>query len=241
MNGIVNHIFYNYKSSTQAQILSNIKAFYISNGMIIDPKAYSPRILDDDGEEIEEVDNTYFLSKDEIRLGLGECQKFLKAFALCELSSGLSKVDITQLTVRKFREGYDPKYKICKIEFIRQKMKNKPKKAHVKHHTYISTEACEAIIDYLEYRMGYGIDYDDLSNNIKKQYIYSEDDALFCRPEPRNEFLKYVADGEYTRMYEVKNKSGVKGRRVKKKQISPDTRFRKFEPKELDRFFEDAS
>ncbi len=84
-------------------------------------------------------------TKDDIRKILNVCDPLERALVLVGVSSGLSAVDISNLRVSDFVDGYDPKTGITTLHLVR-------KKKNYEFYTFLSPEASKAIQDYLNWR-----------------------------------------------------------------------------------------
>jgi hypothetical protein len=62
-------------------------------------------------------------TKSDLQAGLKVCEPLEKALILVGVSSGLSKDEIIRLTVKQFKDGYDPETKITTLPLRRQKVK----------------------------------------------------------------------------------------------------------------------
>lgn len=226
LNGFIRYLDDDgYSYGSQSQIIGFVKAFYRSNEIFFDESSYRPKKPDPNAPQ---SDNKFFLKKKHIRKCLNAVNYlFLRAMVYTALSSGLSKVDLYKLTVGQYNQGYDSELKICHLKIKRQK----PTHTYI-HNTFISSEGCEAIKQYLDFRNGSDKFYDELTDIEKKQYIYSDDDYLFCKPSPNNAFLNYVD----------KNGDGYTGDVINgKKKIRADLKYRKFKDNDTDKYFQEVS
>jgi integrase len=60
-------------------------------------------------------------TKDDIRVVLQHCDPLERALVLVGCSSGLSAIDIINLKIKDFKDGYDPKTEITTLSLIRRK------------------------------------------------------------------------------------------------------------------------
>ncbi|WP_406671327.1 site-specific integrase [Methanolobus sp. ZRKC4] len=84
-------------------------------------------------------------SKEDIRKALDHASIRNRAIILCGLSSGMGAAEISSLTLKSFYEGYDENTGITTFDMRR-------KKVATDFITFISPEASEAILKYLEWR-----------------------------------------------------------------------------------------
>src|SRR5690606_21416320 len=96
-----------------------------------------------------------------------------KAIMLTELSSGLGAEEVCELTIRQFKEGYDPHTEITTLDLRRGK-------TGVDYITFLSPEASRAVWEYLKFRDKKS-KYNDVKRvkQLEKQYVYSDDGYLF--------------------------------------------------------------
>jgi hypothetical protein len=91
------------------------------------------------------------------------------------VSSGLSTNEIIQLTVKQFKDGYDPETKITTLPLRRAKVK-------FDFITFLSPEASQSVWDYLDYRNRKTKDNREKRiSQLEKQKVFSESDFLFCK------------------------------------------------------------
>ena len=90
-------------------------------------------------------DNLKHSNKDEIRKGAHVANLRDRAIVLCGLSSGMAAQELSSLTLQAFHDGYDEETGITTFDMRRQKV-------GVDFITFISPEASQAVIKYLEWR-----------------------------------------------------------------------------------------
>jgi len=134
-------------------------------------------------------------TKDDIRKILNVCDPLERALVFVGLSSGLSVIDISNLKVSDFIDGYDPKTGITTLHLIR-------KKKNYEFYTFSSPEASNAVQDYLDWR-----NREPSSKGVireeqrKKQHVTTKDGYLFITRTVPPEYLtaKKVKDKEELR------------------------------------------
>lgn len=142
-------------------------------------------------------------TKDDIRTMLQFCDPLERALMLVGVSSGLSAVDIANLRVKYFLEGYDPKTEITTLHLIRQKM-------DYEFYTFLSPEASKAVKDYLDYRGRTTKDEGrKRDNQLEKQHVTTKDGYLFVRRAIPDEYLKLKKEKEREELRKLDEKSIV--------------------------------
>jgi integrase len=111
--------------------------------------------------------------KEEIREILKFADSMEKAIMLVGCSSGLSAVDITNLKIGDFYQGYDHDTEVTTFHIIRQK-------TGIEFYTFLTPEASRAVLEYLKWRNNY--------NEITK--VVSEDGYLFIKKYILPEYLQ---------------------------------------------------
>lgn len=126
-------------------------------------------------------------TKEDLQDVLNACGLLEKAIVLTGVSSGLSDVDIVNLKISNFKNGYDPVNKIASLRLTRGKL---GETADV-FITFLSPEATKAINEYLtkhrdrEPKTNFQRDRDRLD----KQKVVSDDGYLFIKKHIRNSYL----------------------------------------------------
>jgi site-specific recombinase XerD len=129
-------------------------------------------------------------SKEDLQEALKVCNPLEKSVLLVGVSSGLSAVDITKLTVKQFRDGYDKDTKITTLSIRRTKTKTD-------FVTFLSPECSQAVQDYLNYRNRIGkTKWDNKHSQAEKQKVYNNDNYLFCLQNVPNIYLKSKNENE---------------------------------------------
>lgn len=150
-------------------------------------------------------------SKSDIQTILKICDPLEKAIILMGISSGLSSDEIRHLKVGNFKDGYDSKTKITALKLRRRKNK-------VDFVTFLTPEAGQAVIDYLEFRERKS-DSTDVrkQKQLQKQHVYSNDDYLFIgRTQPnewfenKDESLRKFERNSFLKLYRMLNEKARK-------------------------------
>lgn len=134
-------------------------------------------------------------TKDDIRKILSVGDRLERALVLVGVSSGLSVIDISNLRVRDFVDGYDPKTGITTLHLIR-------KKKNYEFYTFLSPESSKAVQDYLDWRNRKpdhkGVQREE---QLEKQHVTTNDGYLFVTRTVHPEYLtaKNVKDKEELR------------------------------------------
>jgi len=130
--------------------------------------------------------------KDDIRKILNVCDPLERALVLVGVSSGLSVIDISNLKVSDFIDGYDLKTGITTLHLIR-------KKKNYEFYTFLSPEASTAVQDYLDWRNRKPSCKGAIKEEQrKKQHVTTKDGYLFITRTVPPEYLtaKKVKDKE---------------------------------------------
>lgn len=125
--------------------------------------------------------------KDLIRAVLRVTDPLERAMVLVGVSSGLSAIDIADLRIHHFAEGYDETTGITTIHFIRTK-------TQTEFYTFLTPEASEAVHQYLEYRKRSPKIEDNKNgkrraDQLEKQRIVSDDGYLFVLRNVPDEYF----------------------------------------------------
>jgi integrase len=162
---------------TIQKILSAIRSFYASYDIDI------PKLSKTEHTVAIKEENIAIPTKSDIQEVLKVCDPLEKALILVGVSSGLSTNEIIRLTVKQFKDGYDPETKITTLSLRRQKVK-------FDFVTFLSPEASTAVWDYLDYRNRKTKDSRQRRiNQLEKQRVFSDSDFLFCRTNISKNFL----------------------------------------------------
>ena len=156
--------------------ISFYKSFDIDVPKLNRRKGYAPKPTEK---------NTYFLNKEQIRGALKFCDIRNKAIILTMSSSGLSQVDLLDLKVGQFQDGYDEKTGITTLRIRRKKTK-------YDFITFISPEASDVINDYLEWRNREPKrkSHTDIMRGYEKRRVRSDNDYLFIKSQISDDYLK---------------------------------------------------
>ena len=123
-------------------------------------------------------------TKEDIQAILRIADPLERALILIGISSGLSAIDIANLRVGDFIDGYDQKTGITTIHIIRQKM-------NYEFYTFLSPEASQAVHDYLDYRAREGkSDEPHRRDQLEKQRVRGKDGYLFVSRSVPAAYLK---------------------------------------------------
>lgn len=142
-------------------------------------------------------------TKNDLAETLNACEnKLERAIILTGISSGLSSVDIRDLKVKTFKEGYDPETEITTLKLRRSK-------TNVDFITFLTPEASRAIWEYIKYRSRtINADHKKRKAQLDKQRIYSDDNYLFVlkRIDPKylenkDEELRRLNRNTYMEIY----------------------------------------
>lgn len=122
--------------------------------------------------------------KELIRAVLRVSDLLERAVVLVGISSGLSAIDIADLRIHHFKEGYDEKTGITTIHIVRTK-------TQYEFYTCLTPEASQAVKEYLEYRQRTAKIEDNKNgkrraDRLSKQKIINDDGYLFvlrCVPD----------------------------------------------------------
>jgi integrase len=124
---------------TVRNYMSAIKSFY-QNFDIVLPK------ISKTGEKAQPLKKHKDIpTKEDIFEVLRVCDPIEKAVLLVGVSSGLSSNEISNLQIKEFKRGYDPKTEITTLDLRREK-------EDYDFVTFISPEASKAVLEYLNYR-----------------------------------------------------------------------------------------
>lgn len=164
--------------------VSAVKSFYTSFEIDI-PK------LQKSGKTVSvKEENVPIPMKSDLQEALKTCDVMEKALLLVGVSSGLSSNEIIKLTVKQFKDGYDPETQITTLSLRRQKVK-------FDFITFLSPEASQAVQDYLNYRnRNAKSGKEERYHQLEKQKVFSENDCLFCKQHISDTFLKTRNDKE---------------------------------------------
>lgn len=166
---------------TIKRMLAGVKSFYEFGHQIEIPKLGKDQAVQGRVKE----ENKEIPSREDIIKALKMCDKREKAIVLGLSSSGLDRQDFTTLTIKQFEEGFDSETGITTLEMRRGKTGND-------FITFFSSEATEAIQDYLEWRNRPEpkTSHKDISISWKKHRVYTDSDYLFCDKFISDEFLE---------------------------------------------------
>ncbi len=122
-------------------------------------------------------------NKDDIRIILTVCDPLERALVLVGVSSGLSAVDISNLRVSDFVDGYDPQTGITTLHLVR-------KKKNYEFYTFLSPEASKAIQDYLNWR-NRELNHKSVvkEKQLEKQHVTTKEGYLFVTRTVPSEYL----------------------------------------------------
>jgi integrase len=193
-----------YASKSLHSKIATVKSFYLKFGLDT-PKTLNNMLPLDEAQKSHE----YIFKKEEIADILNYANIEMKAIVLAQTSSGLSGVDIRNLTIGQYEKGKrNIKRQIIKDDGVQEFVdvtlcmlilkRQKTQKTNKEFITFFSPETCEAIDAYLAHR-NYKADYTnkkqivayqkrrydiDIENGISKDEI-----QLFINQEIRADFL----------------------------------------------------
>ena len=124
-------------------------------------------------------ENIKTVGKEGIRAALEHCNVRDEAIALCGVSSGMGSSELSSLTLQAFYDGYDSETGITTFDMRRQKV-------GTDFITFISPEASQAVLRYLEWR-----DRPIISDN-EKEFLCrktTEDSYLFISANVSRSYL----------------------------------------------------
>ncbi|AKB61363.1 tyrosine-type recombinase/integrase [Methanosarcina mazei] len=154
--------------------LTAIRSFYNANEILI------PKIKFEKPKTIKENDKVP--TKEDIQDCLSVCDPLEKAVMLTGISSGMAANEIRNLTLKQFREGYDPETEVTTISMRRQK-------TGVDFVTFLSPEASRAILEYLQYRDRKPKSAGKEKREIREKQHTSENSYLFILKNVPSEYL----------------------------------------------------
>lgn len=124
------------------------------------------------------------LEKEDLQPVLKVADFLERAVILVEASSGLAANELCSLRVSDFKQGYDPESEITTLRLRRQKVS-------VDFVTFLTPEASQAVIDYLDYRNRKAETGKTRKREVlEKQNVCSDNDFLFIRRRIPEKYLK---------------------------------------------------
>jgi integrase len=185
LNEFHNHLQDNeLADKTIHRLMSAVRSFYTSFDIDI------PKLAKAEHAITVKEENLPIPTKSDLQDVLKVCEPLEKAIVLVGASSGLSTNEIIRLTVKQFKDGYDPETKVTTLPLRRAKVK-------FDFITFLSPEASQAVWDYLAYRNRETKDNREKRiNQLEKQKIYVDNNFLFCKTNISNDFLKSKNDKE---------------------------------------------
>jgi site-specific recombinase XerD len=120
-------------------------------------------------------------TKEDVRKILEYADAMEKAFILIEMSCGLSIIDLKDLKIRTFKDGYDPESEITTLHLIRAK-------TQYEFYTFLTPESSRAIWEYLHWRDRHEIIRG--KDRYEKTKIVSEDHTIFIQSKVSNKYLE---------------------------------------------------
>lgn len=155
--------------------LTAIRSFYNANEILI------PKIKFEKPKTIKT--NDQIPTKEDLQDCLSVCDPLEKAVMLAGISSGMAANEIRNLTLKQFREGYDPETEITTVSMRRQK-------TGVDFVTFFSPEASRAILEYLQYRDRKPKSAGKEKREIREKQHTSENSYLFILKNVPSEYLE---------------------------------------------------
>jgi len=158
--------------------MTGVRSFYQSFEIEL------PRLQGERRKARTREENRDIPTKEDLQAVLKICDPLEKAVMLTGVSSGLSSIEIQNLTIDQFKKGYDPETGITTLKIQRTK-------TGVEFVTFISPEASRAIIEYLEYRnREVKAATARRKRQLEKQQIISYEGFLFVLRQVPDEFVK---------------------------------------------------
>ncbi|WP_292387836.1 tyrosine-type recombinase/integrase [Methanosarcina sp. UBA5] len=161
-------------------------------------------------------ENNAIPDKTDLQEVLKVCDPLEKAVLLTAASSGLAAAEIISLKISDFKNGYDSLTGITTLKLRRQK-------TEIDFVTFLTPEATNAVMEYLEFRER-SVKTGEIKrqNQLEKQRINNETNFLFCIRQIEDAFLvnraeerrKFTRDGLrelYRRLSEKARKNTKKG------------------------------
>ncbi|WP_406661392.1 tyrosine-type recombinase/integrase [Methanolobus sp. ZRKC3] len=132
--------------------------------------------------------NNKIPTKEDIQAVLKVADPLEKAIVLLGISSGLAANEIISLTVGQFKNGYDSDTEITTITMRRAKV-------GYDFTTFLAPEASRTVWEYLTYRERTAKTTDAKKlNQLEKQRVRDDSDALFCRRWVTDKYLTVYDD-----------------------------------------------
>ena len=192
----------NFRKSLQDQKLAPLT---VRNRMVGVRSFYSSYYIDlpklkKIGKARPTQENSYKIpTKEDIRVVLQHCDPLERALVLVGCASGLSAIDIINLKIKDFKDGYDPKTEITTLSLVR-------KKTEVKFHTFLTPEATWAVLDYLAFRERKPkVEQPYRQRQLEKQKITRPEGYLFVQKNIPEKYLDVSEDELNERLPEKRN------------------------------------
>jgi len=228
MNNFRNHLQDDgLADKTIQRMMSAVRSFYASFDIDI------PKLAKTEHTVTSKEENIPIPTKSDLQDVLKVCEPLERAIVLVGASSGLSTNEIIRLTVKQFKDNYDPETKITTLSLRRAKVK-------FDFITFLSPESSQAVWDYLAYRNRETKDSRDKRiNQLDKQKVYSDNDYLFCKTNISDNFLKSKNDKErqLTKNIIMKMYSAISEKACKN---SPDGNWNIIRSHNMRRYFNSA-
>jgi len=123
-------------------------------------------------------------TKEDLQVVLSHADDIERAIVLIGVSGGLGAQEICNLTISDFKKGYDPETGVTTLKLRREK-------AEYDFVTFLSPEASNAVLTYLDSRNRQPKQYSHArEQQLKKQRIYSDDGYLLIKRRVSKDFLK---------------------------------------------------
>ncbi len=167
-----------YAISTIGRYMSVITTFFKTYHFAVPPTS-----LEQQRRALSRPENQKIPNKELIRNALKFACIRDRAIILVAVSSGLSAIDVCNLTVKQFNEGYNPKTHIVTLQLARQKTGRV-------FTTFLSPEASQAVFDYLQTRTK---DVKKMNRSDLREYKkikITPDSPLFIRNKKLETYLE---------------------------------------------------